>query len=365
MKLKNTLLFSFLLCCLFFWACTSDDNSDGGSTGNIDAIDNYGDFPYENLSEYGFFEGNMNDLEHSDKLLPYTLNSPLFSNYSQKLRHIYVPDGEAINYLDDAALDFPTGSIIVKTFYYLADIRDESSEKNIIETRLLVKEPTEWIAYSYIWNEAQTDADYAIVGKQFQVSWIHYDGEIKSANYQIPNKIECQDCHSLNDEIVIIGPKAKNLNGILGYKDGEMNQLDKWVERGWLSGLPNEKPYMPDYLDENSGNLNDRARAYLDINCGHCHYPGAPADNSGLYLNYTNDDILHLGICKPAVAAGGGSGGYKYDIVPGNPDESIMMFRMESLELDEMMPEAGRSVVHTEGNELIRAWIDSLEGNCD
>ncbi len=358
MNTNKSILTVIILFCLVFWACTNSD--EGNGTGNADAIDNYADFPYDNLSEYGFFVGEMESLEHSDKILPYTLNSQLFSNYALKLRHIYIPNGETAQYVEDAVFDFPTGTIIVKTFYYLEDFRDENSEKNIIETRLLVKEPNEWGAYSYIWNEDQTDADYAIVGKQFNVSWIHYDGEARTANYQIPNKIECQDCHSLNDEIVPIGPKARNLNGLLAYKNGEMNQLDKWVERGWLSGLPAQNPYMPNYLDETSGDLNTRARAYLDINCGHCHYPGAPADNSGLYLNYSNQDSLHLGICKPAVAAGGGSGGYKYDIVPGNPDESIMMFRMESLELDEMMPEAGRSVVHEEGNAIIYEWIQSL-----
>ncbi len=361
MKLLKVCLL-ILLCSFTFWACSSEDDGNTEVEGNP-MLENFLNFPYDKLSDYGIYEGNMSDLTLSEHLLPYELNSALFSNYSLKARAVYLPDGTSANYIEDATFDFPVGTVIVKTFYYLADFRDENSEKNIIETRLLVNLGAEWEAHSYIWNEDQTDADFAIVGKQFNVSWIHYDGSTRNANYQIPNKIECQDCHSLDGEIVPIGPKARNLNGLLAYKNGEMNQLDKWVESGWLSGLPSERPYMPKFDDETTGNLNDRARAYLDINCGHCHYPGAPADNSGLFLNFSNVDSLHLGICKPAVAAGGGSGGYKYDIVPGNPDESIMMFRMKTLELDEMMPESGRSVVHEEGVALIEAWIKSIQAD--
>lgn len=53
-----------------------------------------------------------------------------------------------------------------------------------------------------------------------------------------------------------------------------------------------------------------------------------------------------------------------YDIYPGRPDESILLYRMEHTEPSIAMPELGRSTVHREGVELIRGWIAALPGDC-
>ncbi len=71
-----------------------------------------------------------------------------------------------------------------------------------------------------------------------------------------------------------------------------------------------------------------------------------------------------MGVCKPPIAAGRGSGGLLYSIVPGEPDESILTFRMETTDPGAMMPEIGRALVHHEGVELVRAWVASLNGEC-
>jgi hypothetical protein len=70
------------------------------------------------------------------------------------------------------------------------------------------------------------------------------------------------------------------------------------------------------------------------------------------------------GICKTPVAAGAGSGGLQYDIVPGNAAESIFDYRMDSNQPDVRMPEIGRTLIHTEGVALVREWINSLAGGC-
>jgi hypothetical protein len=64
------------------------------------------------------------------------------------------------------------------------------------------------------------------------------------------------------------------------------------------------------------------------------------------------------------VAAGGGAGDLLYGIVPGIPEESILIYRMNTTAPDEMMPELGRSLIHNEGVELIHSWISQLPGNC-
>ena len=95
----------FAITCLslvLLWACSSEDDATGGNSSTSNPLENYTSFPYDNLSQYGIFEGNMADLNHTDEVLPYELNSPLFSNYSLKLRHIYLPEGTSAKYVEDA-----------------------------------------------------------------------------------------------------------------------------------------------------------------------------------------------------------------------------------------------------------------------
>ncbi len=95
----------------------------------------------------------------------------------------------------------------------------------------------------------------------------------------------------------------------------------------------------------------------------HCHEPNGAARTSGLFLEYFRPFGTEVGLCKPPVAAGGGAGDLDYDIVPGNSDESIMTFRMDSNETAVRMPEIGRSIIHTEGVQLIADWINAMEPN--
>ncbi|NNM13792.1 MAG: hypothetical protein HKO58_05675, partial [Gammaproteobacteria bacterium] len=90
-----------------------------------------------------------------------------------------------------------------------------------------------------------------------------------------------------------------------------------------------------------------------------------PADTSGLLLEPDAPHGPSLGLCKLPIAAGTGTGDRKFGIVPGEPDESIFVFRMNSSNPAVMMPELGRSIIHTEGVELIAAWIAQMDGSCN
>src|SRR5690606_33159921 len=114
--------------------------------------------------------------------------------------------------------------------------------------------------------------------------------------------------------------------------------------------------------DDESQPLAARARAYLEINCAHCHSPSGAGDTSGLWLGQEVATGPHLGICKPPIAAGQGTGGRYWSIVPGKPDESILTYRMGSRDPGAMMPELGRSLVHEEGLQVVSEWIDQLPG---
>jgi hypothetical protein len=110
--------------------------------------------------------------------------------------------------------------------------------------------------------------------------------------------------------------------------------------------------------------LDHRARSYLDVNCGHCHSATGAADTSGLFLNAAEVSLRRLGACKPPIAAGRGTGGRQVSIAPGEPDASILIFRVDATDPGIMMPELGRTTVHVEGVELLRSWVASLPGDC-
>lgn len=344
-----------VLCCgLLPWTACDKDPLDG--------------MPYTTLSEYGLFAGPLADLAPADGVLPYDLNSPLFSDYAGKARLVYVPPGSSATYTEDGVIDFPVGTIIVKTFYFSHDLRDPNLGRDILETRLLVRKSAGWQTYSYLWNEAQTEATYGVAGGQRNVSWIHFDGSTRSTNYIIPNKNQCKGCHNVNENIQPIGPKTRNINKLYPYADGTANQLAKWQAMGILSGAPADPslaPRVPNFSDPNDGTLDQRARAYLDINCAHCHNLLGPANNTGLLLDWGQTDSTALGFCKTPVAAGQGSGGLQYDILAGHPESSIMVYRMNSTNPAIAMPELARSVIHEEGVQLIRDWISSLSGECN
>lgn len=331
-----------------------------GTGVNTDAVE----ANYPNLSDYRLFADPANPMANANgNDIIYDLNTPLFTDYANKYRFVFVPEGAPAAYRSQDVFDFPVGTIISKTFTLQADLRDANSSEEIIETRLLIHRKEGWTALPYIWNDEKTDAVLTVTGGTQAVSWIDIDGVQQSTDYVIPNTNNCSNCHG-EDELIPIGPTARSLNREYAYDGVAENQLAHWTALGILSGAPADT----DSIDtiplwgDTSASLDDRARGYLDINCAHCHRPviGA-ADTSGLFLEYFRPFGTEVGKCKPPVAAGDGAGDLDYDIVPGDADTSIMHYRMNSKETKVRMPEIGRSIIHTEGVELIRDWINAMD----
>lgn len=308
------------------------------------------------LSSYNFFEGNVADLIPNSEagVLPYDLNMPLFSDYALKKRFIYVPEGVSIPFDTAGILDLPEGSVLIKHFYY----EDANGIEDYVETRLLIRKSDGWYPETYEWNDEQTDATRTVVGGARTLS-VYLDGQTQTISYQIPNQNQCKNCHAENGKIAPIGPAIQNLNKDYTYSSGTNNQLDRWIADGILSSTSlSNIPSWPD-MNHPTASLNSKARAYLAVNCSSCHRLAGSAANSGLYLEYYNTDSLSLGFWKTPVAAGSGSGGFQYVINPGHADESILLYRMISDQVDERMPEIGRSLSHDEGIQLIRDWINA------
>ena len=340
------------------------------------------------LSEWGMVAAGRTRLKLGQGVMPYDLATPLFSDYAGKLRAIYVPKGQHAIYDGVRTFDFPVGTIISKTFYY--PLPDDSAEDHVrpaigealqsgadgldlrhvrlIETRILARRQSGWVALPYVWNEDQTDADLMRTGKLIPLTLATAAGGAETIEYAVPNVNQCASCHTVDHasrQLAPIGPKARHLNRVFVYSDGSENQLAHWQRLGLLAGAPapDAAPRNADYRDTHAP-LADRARAYLDINCSHCHSATGLARTTGLQLDANVTDIRRLGTCKPPVAAGQGTGNRIFDVIPGRPDDSILVYRLGATQPGIRMPEVGRSVVHQEGLDLIRAWIASLPGNC-
>jgi uncharacterized repeat protein (TIGR03806 family) len=319
------------------------------------------DRPPKLLSEYGFFD-DLKAQEPAKGVVPFALNTPLFSDKALKYRFVHVPDGEAIGFAEDEAFAFPAGSALIKTFAFPADYREPDKAIRLIETRVLLRHEDGWHAWAYLWNEDQTDAELKIAGAKVPVETVDENGSPLTIAYSVPNKNQCKGCHALNEEIVPLGPKARNLNGEFAYAVGSANQLAHWSKRGILDGAPppEELKAAPDWRDE-TADLDQRARAWLDVNCAHCHRREGPASNSGLFLTWGETNRTALGVHKRPVAAGRGSGGREFDIKPGDPDGSILLYRVESTEPGIMMPELGRTLADPDAVALLRQWIAAMD----
>ncbi|MES2441776.1 MAG: SO2930 family diheme c-type cytochrome [Pseudomonadota bacterium] len=297
------------------------------------------------LSDYGFF-ADLKMRTPAPRVVAYGLNTPLFSDYAEKQRYLYVPAGTAARYDADKAFDFPLGSALIKTFGYQQD-----GAFRPLETRLLLRRASGWVAVPYVWNADGTDADLKRAGTRIPVSFTDPSGQPRRISYSVPNQNQCKDCHALSGAITPIGPKARYLN------DGR--QLEALAAAGMIDRAPADAPRIARWDDPHAP-LDDRARAYLEINCAHCHNPAGAASNSGLFLDWRQSDAMARGIGKRPVAAGRGSGNRDFDIVPGNADASILIYRMESTDPGIAMPELGRATVHAEGVKLLRDWINGM-----
>jgi hypothetical protein len=273
------------------------------------------------LSDFRFFNG----IAPNAGVRPYALNMPLFSDYTEKDRYLYLPPGTKARFTHDGLPELPVGAALIKTFHYGA---------TKVETRVLLHRASGWVALPYVWQ-----GDDAVLKRSGMRVALTVEGQ--AVDYAVPNVNQCKECHSLDGAMTPIGPKARNLApGMLGVAANGI-MLPRWGDK--------------------AAPLDSRARAYLDVNCGHCHNPKGAASNSGLNLTWETTDRTAIGIGKTPVAAGRGSGGFLYAIDPGHPESSIMVHRMATTEPGVAMPELGRARVHNEGVKLVSDWIAGMK----
>ncbi len=345
----------------------------------------------ERLSDWRLLIIDGRNLQLNDRVVPYELNTPLFSDYALKLRTVWMPSERSAEYRNDREFDFPVGTIFSKTFHYELVSGDSGGQVRVVkadreavlsaegtldlddyylaETRLLIRYEEGWKAFPYVWNTAQDEAFLEPAGELLNLKLISETGEEESIVYVVPDRNQCAACHTpdhASKDLRPLGPKARQLNRDYSYISGIENQLAYWTRNGMLSGFDHSAhtPKIANWSNPADATLEERARAYLDVNCAHCHNAQGAADTSALNLNIEAKVDRHFGICKPPVAVGRGSGNRPYDIYPGRAEESILLFRMENTDPAIAMPELGRASNHIEGIAVVRDWINSLPGIC-
>lgn len=227
------------------------------------------------LSSYGLYDGNMAELKPATGVHLYEISSKLFTDYAKKQRLVKLPEGQSAKLLNDRSADYPDGTIVAKTFWYPKDFRDLSLGHHVIETRLMIKAQGTWNVATYIWNDAQTEAELSTKGATTNITWITETGETRSTKYEIPDEVACVTCHQNKKSVSLLGLTPRNLNRNVTRADASINQLAYLQAQGVFEQSETSTiKTIIDYTDT-SLTLEERARAYLDVNCAHCHQPNA------------------------------------------------------------------------------------------
>lgn len=281
----------------------------------------------------------MQNLNPSADVQSFEIASALFTDYAEKQRLVKIPKGKMMVAKGDGLPDFPEGTILVKTFYY-HDPAPGITTKRPVETRLLIKNKASWNAATYKWNNEKTEALLITQGATLPLSFSDQNGSARTVNYKIPSQKDCGSCHRSDKELIPIGPKLKNLN-VPVYHDGNaLNQIAYFKKINLLkSPDPAAITKTASYTDQ-SLSVEKRARAYLDINCAHCHNPSGIAASQSLNLD------LKTPFQKTGISL--------------NKDNIDL--RMSNMG-DFHMPQKGTTILHKEGIALIRKYLESLDAN--
>lgn len=364
----------FSISFIVFYACSNDQDDNSGYEPISPVTVDLTQVPYPKLSDYKFFEGDLNNLNPSLGVLSYQPASNLFADYAHKKRFVWMPSGTKASYNGDGkVLELPVGAVLIKNFYYENVLPNNSTK--IIETRLMIRKSTGWIFANYVWNEEQTEAFFDLNGSFVPISWVE-NGVTKNANYRIPNEVQCITCHKTEAYVggtlvttnIPIGIKPQNLNFNYSYNEGNKNQLLKWIEKGYLENnfsLPTAQNTVINY-DDNTQPLEKRVRAYFDINCAHCHSEGAHCSYRPMRFAYqeTFNNNSNMGVCVNTQDMQDFPPALSKIITPGNKDRSMLYYRLNTTDESYRMPLHGRTIIHTEGIQLIEQWINSLSSPC-
>ncbi len=286
--------------------------------------------------------------------VPYQPNAPFWSDGAEKRRWIGLPPGGQVGFSATGNWTFPVGTVVLKHF----DLETAAGPRRL-ETRVLFRTAASWQAYTYRWNDQQTDARRVDLPEltSYLVPDPNSPGSTVSQPWLYLAPGQCFQCHTPAAGYAL-GLRTPQLNGTYPYALAQDNQLRAWNHIGWFGsniGPADQYEAFVDPYDPESGSLDQRARSYLETNCANCHRPGGPTAldmdlRAGIEIGAMNTHGVfasngNLGI--PAAKR----------IDPFASDSSLVYQRMLRLDLFRMPP-VGSDSLDVVGLQLIRDWID-------
>jgi uncharacterized repeat protein (TIGR03806 family) len=305
----------------------------------------------DRLSQLGIFQGDVALQQPRNDFFRYDVNVSLYSDGAEKFRFVHVPPGNTLRATSDR-WDVPTGSYLVKTFYYPLDARDPGRGRRLLETRFLVKQPSGYQYSVYVWNDDQTDATASGGNVDLPVSWVDDNGIQHDDHYHVPGVSMCDGCHRGR----ALGLRNRQMSR--GTPDTGEDQIAGRV----AAGLLDQAPAQPDPLVDPFGSapLEDRARAYLDANCSHCHAPDGSAASTHLYWAREDTDWPDLPLCRSTESVDGRD----EVLVPGQPQRSEFLARMRSSDPFVRMPRGPVHIPDGAGIAVLTAWVAAMPVGC-
>lgn len=311
------------------------------------------------LSQTGAFT-NLNTLTPQPGFIPYTVNSPLWSDGAVKTRWMALATNTAITFAPEGEWTFPIGTVFMKHFNLPVNDTNPAVVQRL-ETRLLVL-GTNGLMYgaSYKWRADNSDAELVPVLTNENVIVTTATG-VRTQVWSYPGRQDCLTCHTIPSGGVL-GVKTRQLNGDLNYPATGVidNQLRAWNHVGLFNTTLSEAA-IPGYaklvaVTDPNATLELRARSYIDANCAHCHRP-----NGGVQANFDarfDTPLESQGLVGGAVQNNLGISG-AHVVSPGDTNKSILFQRDSSLAAIKMPPLA-KNVVDVQAMAVISEWIMTL-----
>jgi uncharacterized repeat protein (TIGR03806 family) len=315
----------------------------GGSIHKLvaDSVDSSAVIPLS-LSGWGCFQST--DIGgFSDSVIPYSINALLWTDYAEKERFMAIPDGSTVSIDTEGRFVFPPGSVLGKHFRL---------NGTLVETRLLMYHANSgWRGYSYEWNDSLSDAVLLGGAK---------DKTIDNQTWHYPSPAECLLCHTTIAGVAL-GLELGQMNRTFPYPAQQANQLITYEAMGLFSDALTVQQKSTQFypIDDTAYSAERRARSYLHSNCANCHQPGGPGGGS-LDLRMSAG-LIDTGLCNQAPLAGDLGLNNPVLVKPGDPDNSILVLRMERLD-NTRMPPLGSSEIDAQAIDVIQEWISGLDG---
>ena len=299
------------------------------------------------LTETGCF-ANVATYQLHPSVIPYSVNSPLWSDGLLKERHVALPVGTTAKVEPSGLVELPVGSVVLKTFYSVVD-----GQKKRIETRINRRGPNRWNGYTYIWRDDQQNADLATAGRV-----LNLDVDGNQIEWHVPSRAECDQCH-IERLGYSLGLDVRQLKRAHDYDGTVVPQLSTWYAAGLIDGTDESANIIAfPAPDDETAELTARTRAMLHANCAMCHQPDGPAD-ADIDLR-ASTPFADMGICNQLPKRGEIDVQDGRLLIPGNSGYSVLLRRMQIREKG-AMPPLGSGRVDVDGTSLVSRWIKSLE----